>query len=629
MDRLDARHHAHDTADARSTAPAPAPGKTTRTAAIQRKATPPAATSTASLHADRPALGPIQLRAQLDEALGGLDHATTGGATGGGAALPDPVRQRMESSFGADFADVRVHQGGEAAQLGAAAYTQGNDLHFAPGRYDPGSAAGQELLGHELTHVVQQRAGRVAVQGKDAPINDDPALEREADQLGALAARGEPAHVQGVSSGAGPQRRASAPIQRYRDVGADEARPKPRGGEQIFTSHAETPTLGDDPLAGVGYARSDTLSAQGLIVSDDGTMAAQKGVQAQEFFAQPGVVARSNEKLEAARTTVRLVAGESSVKIGDDRLAIVKPTIDGEVLESLLYTECVEVANTVMGSPIATTKFEAILQNADDEEQLPQRRDMELGDVPKVASYVLDGSRDTTDIAGGIDAQPTREMGKEYGKQSGRGNTDDRAREMGINEYARPDVGEAFVAYSVRADNQDKTTRKGGTDYTRQKDRTGPSRMLRQLIGASVKKGDPRFVPGSWDMHYGGVVAVSADGADRVTLEDYNRGPEIQEIQTQMRAELEQRYAGAIEALEAAGADIGTVPKLITALLMRQQDLDWGTARDAANRAVSGGGKSTWYFRMYGTQRGQTFHDVGSAGTVNPLTMRLGRREEE
>lgn len=110
----------------------------------------------------------------------------------GGTAVPQPVRARMERSFGTSFNDVRVHQDGNAERVGALAYTRGSHIHVARGQYDPGSSRGAALLGHELAHVVQQRAGRVAVpQGKGAPINADAKLEAEADRLGALAARGE------------------------------------------------------------------------------------------------------------------------------------------------------------------------------------------------------------------------------------------------------------------------------------------------------------------------------------------------------------------------------------------------------------------------------------------------------
>ncbi len=112
--------------------------------------------------------------------------------SGSGSPLPDKVRTKMESSFGQDLSGVRVHQGPEAKSIGAMAYTRGSDIHFAPGTYNPSSSSGQKLLGHELTHVVQQRAGRVrAPAGAKIPINADRGLEREADVHGAKAAKGE------------------------------------------------------------------------------------------------------------------------------------------------------------------------------------------------------------------------------------------------------------------------------------------------------------------------------------------------------------------------------------------------------------------------------------------------------
>lgn len=115
--------------------------------------------------------------------------------TGGGEALPAGVRASMERSFSADFSDVRIHQGVLAAGLGALAFTRGHHIHFTPGRFDPDSEGGRRLLGHELAHVVQQRAGRVHAtrHGGGAPYNADPYLEAEADAAGDRAARGEEA----------------------------------------------------------------------------------------------------------------------------------------------------------------------------------------------------------------------------------------------------------------------------------------------------------------------------------------------------------------------------------------------------------------------------------------------------
>lgn len=112
---------------------------------------------------------------------------------GTGQPLPGPVREKMESFFGASFADVRVHIGPQASAIGALAFTRGSDLYFAQGQYNPHTMQGQQLLGHELAHVVQQRAGRVRNPfGSGIAVVQDHALEAEADRLGTRAASHTP-----------------------------------------------------------------------------------------------------------------------------------------------------------------------------------------------------------------------------------------------------------------------------------------------------------------------------------------------------------------------------------------------------------------------------------------------------
>ncbi|MCG8424504.1 MAG: DUF4157 domain-containing protein [Proteobacteria bacterium] len=149
-----------------------------------------------------PYYGPIQAKRKTVEPAERPDSPASTGGTG--SKLPADVQAKMEAAFAADFSAVRVHQGPHAPAIGAQAYTQGADVHFAPGQYQPHSPAGQELLGHELAHVVQQSQGRVAVttQVDGVAVNDDASLEREADQMGARAAQGK---------GAGAQSAAGAP----------------------------------------------------------------------------------------------------------------------------------------------------------------------------------------------------------------------------------------------------------------------------------------------------------------------------------------------------------------------------------------------------------------------------------
>jgi hypothetical protein len=101
-----------------------------------------------------------------------------------GQPLPPAVRQMMEAVFGTSFADVRIHVSPLASAIGAVAFTEGSNIHFAPGQYDPASPRGRQIIGHELAHVVQQRAGRVRNPfGRDVALVQDPALEREAERM--------------------------------------------------------------------------------------------------------------------------------------------------------------------------------------------------------------------------------------------------------------------------------------------------------------------------------------------------------------------------------------------------------------------------------------------------------------
>jgi uncharacterized protein DUF4157 len=107
----------------------------------------------------------------------------------GGQRLPAPVQEKMEAFFGSDFSDVRIHVGQEASSIGALAFTHGSNIFFAPGLYNPATPQGQQLLGHELTHVMQQRAGRVRnPYGSGVAVVQDPLMEAEAERMGLRAA---------------------------------------------------------------------------------------------------------------------------------------------------------------------------------------------------------------------------------------------------------------------------------------------------------------------------------------------------------------------------------------------------------------------------------------------------------
>jgi len=122
-----------------------------------------------------------------------------------GHPLPSSVKLQMERYFGTDFSDVRVHVGNEAASIGALAFTLGSDIYFAREHYQPSTPYGKELLGHELTHVLQQREGRVANPfGDGVAVVQDFDLEAEADRHGKAVAQGHPGPGSSGPGSSGP-----------------------------------------------------------------------------------------------------------------------------------------------------------------------------------------------------------------------------------------------------------------------------------------------------------------------------------------------------------------------------------------------------------------------------------------
>jgi hypothetical protein len=133
--------------------------------------------------------GPVQAKPEVG-LEGGPISADLGGKIqskrGGGSPLDDGTRESMEGAFGTSFKDVRIHTDGESQQLNrsisAKAFTTGSDIFFG----DSASPADTKLLGHELTHVVQQRS-----MSSSGPMTVGPAgdsHEQEADTTGAAVA---------------------------------------------------------------------------------------------------------------------------------------------------------------------------------------------------------------------------------------------------------------------------------------------------------------------------------------------------------------------------------------------------------------------------------------------------------
>lgn len=155
-----------------------------RTGAMLGGSTPAAASGTGL--SSNPGRAPEQPSVQRSYDVGTtLDESVTraiGERRGGGASLPNGIRQDMEGAFGKDFSDVRVHNDAHAHELSrsvhARAFTVGNDIFFKNSTYDMSSTEGRKLLAHELTHVIQQGGA----SGTPTTVSDpNDVSERSAD----------------------------------------------------------------------------------------------------------------------------------------------------------------------------------------------------------------------------------------------------------------------------------------------------------------------------------------------------------------------------------------------------------------------------------------------------------------
>ncbi|MBC8028991.1 MAG: DUF4157 domain-containing protein [Pyrinomonadaceae bacterium] len=125
-----------------------------------------------------------------------------------GQPLDAETRGFMETRFGQDFSQVRLHTDAQAAEsaqeVNALAYTVGQDVVFGAGQFQPTTARGQRLLTHELTHTIQQGAAYSGLPARLEISKPENVAEQEADSLSALVAQGQGAavaqkHGQGIA----------------------------------------------------------------------------------------------------------------------------------------------------------------------------------------------------------------------------------------------------------------------------------------------------------------------------------------------------------------------------------------------------------------------------------------------
>ncbi|MCC6994709.1 MAG: DUF4157 domain-containing protein [Deltaproteobacteria bacterium] len=138
----------------------------------------------------------------------GAEQALDKASSEGGSALPTELRSRAEGSLGIDLGAARMHTGPAAAEaadsISAQAFAVGPDVFFGAERYQPGTAAGDHLIAHELVHVAQQGGAPAGPQrsaeGGVSVTSGHEAAEVEAEAGAAAILGGTPFQVSAAPS---------------------------------------------------------------------------------------------------------------------------------------------------------------------------------------------------------------------------------------------------------------------------------------------------------------------------------------------------------------------------------------------------------------------------------------------
>lgn len=434
--------------------------------------------------------------------------------------LPQSLRAELEDAFGADLADVRVHESALAGPGMPRACAYGESVYFAPGGYDPSSSDGREVLAHEVAHVLQQRYGRVH---GDA----GPALEAEASTAGRAFAAGRPVAIPGRPGG-----QATPAIQCYA-VGTpaalglgvvNAAHTAPTHAQDSFISqlkggaNAASPSSFLQPGGGVNL---DSSNPAGVTVrlSGNGNMAIQDANASQRqpkvFYATQTIVDEANDRLALLGSRFRLDtdppgAAQRSITNGAATLLRVTPRNVANGTAGIAMDapqSCNALFNAFVGNALAAQSPQPVFAH-------PLNPIAHQMIEFHIARELLAPVPATLDSSSAVNlANTMRAIAIPYGTAA-RGAAAGFVADLqlyGLNEYAAPEVGEGFVTCSLIAAPAGAGVALGGMPATYDDHY--------QLNGA----GGPQVVQHarSWGAHYGGVVAK--DGADVITLENYAR----------------------------------------------------------------------------------------------------------
>ncbi|WP_223807618.1 eCIS core domain-containing protein [Pseudanabaena sp. UWO311] len=483
---------------------------------------------------------------QRSENIGGGEASTDlesaiQSARGGGQSLDANLQQSMGQAMGADFSGVKVHTDSQSDQLNksiqAKAFTTGQDLFFRQGAYEPSSRGGQELIAHELTHVVQQNGGavqrspiacnqnqtqsskniqRYVEAGEIAKTPESPA-QKEAlllpektrisesrntivilkddnpsgsDEMYAesslisgandkLASAGNSGSVVSLTGGA-----------KKTFFGAELSKVEPKSeARKGFTDMNEA----NNPVNSEKYDEStqDMVSPLEKIsnqVTSNQTLSRPSSPQE----VQAVLVFTTNELNSKIKETGEDGTVELSEKEADEinkkivaRITQIKQMRgQGGDAKLVLYKECIKAAHAIMG--VRELGQDSAVYNEEDESQLTKAEDRGAGGLKSLTKALQELVQDKFgEEYFGYLSKPETELGEEEKKK-----LIATERELGFNRGANPEIGEAYATVSNEwEDNFQKFEDAGGT----------------------------------WNQHWAAV--VMKDGGDNVTLENAADNP--------------------------------------------------------------------------------------------------------
>ena len=424
-------------------------------------------------------------------------------------------------------------------------------------------------------------------------LNDDSALESEADTMGDLALRSPraPAHIGASPAPMSLPRLHSSPV-----VQAYQIRKATSKKTLLRSQSANTQILpgGKSSPAKLTEEPQQTPARKASFrVADDLSMAVQDTTnEPKEFFAEDKVLKNSNDTLTQTGSPVRLTKAGGQIIFDDTVLPKLRPeraqNPDNKEFASLWSSICIEIANHVMGNRGNYTE-DIVLDSGKSKGSATIKVDGQGSPgINRLAKYMTNQGSKSTNLYSALSAIKPDVLndrpGKTYELAAAAG-LRRKAKRLGVNEFARPEVGEGFATFSVYSREKDNAP----ADYT---------------TGVRL----PRKAEGVWGYHHAAVVARSLDGDDWMTLENYRRNYQVSD---KIDQHILKKFAGAAVAkrkeLQGTGKTKAQIEQALLNFLFNRRDVrDEQAALLKQSDALL---PTMWFFRMYGSEPGQSFHE--------------------